>query len=100
MIERAWGEYGGFNAATMPQRYESLPRVPEGVSFDDLLDGADRRYCRSRGDRMKERENREFWIRANDHPPRDVHQSISLYFHYRVSSGSAEPGSRLNPNGP
>ena len=29
---------------------------------------------------MKERENRESWIRANDHPPRDVYQSISLYF--------------------
>ena len=37
---------------------------------------------------MKERENRESWIRANDRPSRDVY--------HRVSSGSAESGSRLN----
>ena len=49
-------------------------RVTEGVSIDDLLDVAGHRCCRSRGNRMKERENREFWIRANDRPSRDVYQ--------------------------
>ena len=59
-------EYGGFNTAMKKgTELESLPeaKMTEGASIDDLLDGAGRRCCRSRGDRMKERENREFWIR-------------------------------------
>ena len=48
----------------MARKLESLPeaRVTERVSIDDLLDVARRSCCRSRGNRMKERENRELCL--------------------------------------
>ena len=98
--------YGEFNAAMKKARkLESLPeaRVTEGVSIDDLLDVAGHRCYRSRGNRIKERENREFWIRANDHPSRDVYQSISLYFFILFIAGYLRVRQNLDPpepNGP
>ena len=58
-------EYREFNAAMKKGAgLESFPEawVTEGVLIDDLLDVAGHRCCRSKGNRMKERENREFWI--------------------------------------
>ena len=54
----------------------------EGVSIDDLLDVAGHRCCRSRRNRMKERENREFWIRANDYPS---HNAINRYLYIVIT---------------
>ena len=47
---------------------------------------------------MKERENREFWIRQAVLLAMSINRYlyIALYFSYKFSSGAAEPGSRLN----
>ena len=48
---------------------------------------------------MKERENREFWIRQTTALPAmsiNRYLYISLYCYCKVSSGSPKPGPRLN----
>ena len=52
---------------------------------------------------MKERENRESWIRANDRPSRDAYQSISLYCFVLLLQGFFGCGriwALPEPNGP
>ena len=51
---------------------------------------------------MKERENREFWIRQTTAllaMSINSYLYIVLYYHCRVSSGSAESGPRRDQNG-
>ena len=52
---------------------------------------------------MKERGNREFWIRQTTAllaMSINRYLYISLYYYYKVSSGSAESEPRLAPPGP
>ena len=70
------------------------------LADDDLLDVAGRRCCRSRGNRMKERENREFWIRQTTAllaMSINRYLYIYLYCYCRVASGSAESGPPPEP---